>query len=267
MIVCAPSSATAPPETAGAVLISGSYGGVYNAWHAVRKTARAVILSDAGVGKNRAGISGLPWLDDLGIPGGTADCMTCHIGDGDHILQFGKISFVNRAAAALGCAVGEPVSDCARKMERASQRVVEVPAIEGGKRYDLLRQDGYPTVIGLDAAPLLIEADAGCIAITGSHAALFRGRPDNVINVSLGAAYFNDAGVGLDSAGIARLADLDSRGTPSAAISCKSAEIGNARSGWDTGIISHVNTTARARGIVAGMAVQDSVAVLLARAV
>ncbi len=183
MIVCAPSSATAPPETASAVLISGSYGGVYNAWHAVRKAAKAVILSDAGVGMNRAGISGLPWLGALGIPGATADYRTCHIGDGDHILQFGKISFVNSAAAALGCAAGEPVSDCARKLECASPRVVDVPAVEGGKRYDLLQREGRPPVIGLDAAPLLVEADAGSIAVTGSHAALVRGRPDNVINV------------------------------------------------------------------------------------
>jgi hypothetical protein len=263
MIVCAPSSATAPPETASAVLISGSYGGVYNAWHAVRKAAKAVILSDAGVGMNRAGISGLPWLGALGIPGATADYRTCHIGDGDHILQFGKISFVNSAAAALGCAAGEPVSDCARKLERASPRVVDVPAVEGGKRYDLLQREGRPPVIGLDAAPLLVEADAGSIAVTGSHAALFRGRPDNVINVSLRAAYFNDAGVGLDDAGIARLVDLELREMPAAAISCNSAEIGNARSGWATGIISHVNSTARASGIVAGMTVRESVAVLL----
>src|SRR5262249_6750405 len=39
-IVTAASSATAPDETRGAVLVSGSYGGVYNAWHALRRGAR-----------------------------------------------------------------------------------------------------------------------------------------------------------------------------------------------------------------------------------
>src|SRR3569623_964011 len=116
MIVCAASSATAPPETAGAVLVSGSYGGIYNAWHALRKGAKAVILCDAGVGLNGAGISGLPWLDELGLPGATADGMTCHLGDGEHILLFGRISFVNRTAATLGCTVGEPVLAAASKM-------------------------------------------------------------------------------------------------------------------------------------------------------
>ena len=266
MIVCAASSATAPPETAGAVLVSGSYGGIYNAWHALRKGAKAVILCDAGVGLNGAGISGLPWLDELGIPGATADGMTCHIGDGEHILQFGRISFVNRTAATLGCAAGETVLAVARTMERAAARTVTPPAIEGGKRYDLLVQEGRPKVIGLDAAPLLVPADAGSIAITGSHAALFRGRPDNVIVVPLRAAYFNDAGVGLDEAGIGRLADLDSREMPAAAVSSSSAEIGNALSSWNTGLLSHLNRSAQAEGLQVGMTVQQSVSVLLDRA-
>ena len=266
MIVCAPSSATAPPEAAGAVLVSGSYGGIYNAWHAVRKGVAAVVLSDAGVGKNGAGISGLAWLDDLGIPGATADCMTCHIGDGEHILRHGRISHVNHAASILGCVVGEPVQDCASRMEQATLRLVNAPAIEGGRRYDLLSRVGFPKVIGLDAAPMLIESDTNCIAITGSHAALFRGRPDNVIAVPLRAAYFNDAGIGLDGAGISRLADLDARGMPAAAVSCFSAEIGSATSSWATGVISHVNRSARAEGLLVGMTVQDSVSILLNRA-
>lgn len=263
MIVSAPSSATAPPETSGAVLVSGSYGGVYNAWHALRKGAKAVILCDAGVGKNRAGVSGLPWLEELGIPGATADCMTCHIGDGEHILQFGRISFVNRTAADLGCIAGDTVLAVARKMEGAAVRNVTVPAIEGGKRFDLLVREGRPKVVGLDAAPLLTATDAGSIAITGSHAALFRGRPDNVIAVPLRAAYFNDAGVGLDEAGIARLAELDNREMPAAAVSCSSAEIGSARSSWNTGVLSHLNRAARAEGLQVGMTVQESVSVLL----
>jgi hypothetical protein len=263
MIVCAPSSATAPTETAGAVLVSGSYGGIYNAWHAVRKAAKAVILSDAGIGKNQAGISGLAWLDALGIPGATADCMTCHIGDGDHILQFGRVSFVNDAASALGCGVGEPVQDCARKLEQAAPRVVTVPEINGGRRYELMARPGLPRVIGLDAAPMLVADDAGCIAITGSHAALFRGRPDNVISVPLRAAYFNDAGVGLDDAGIRRLADLDTRGMPAATVSCASAEIGSAMSAWDGGVISHVNALAQSLKLRRGMTVQESVSIIL----
>lgn len=262
MIVCAASSATAPPETAGAVLVSGSYGGVYNAWHAVRKGARAMVLNDAGVGLNNAGISGLTWLDTLGLPGVTADCMSCHIGDGEHMLAHGRLSFVNAEAKALGCVAGQSVAEAAQMLEAAAARAVTPPAIEGGKRFVISDVPGKRRVIGLDAAPLLEPADAGTIAVTGSHAALFRGRPDSVISVDLHAAFFNDAGIGLDGAGISRLADLDGRGMIAGAVSAMSAEIGNARSAFATGTLSTVNATAQAAGLAPGQRLSDAIEAL-----
>ena len=255
-IVTASSSATAPAETGGKVLVSGSYGGIYNAWHALRRGARAVILNDAGVGRNGAGISGLAWLDALGVAGATADCWTCHIGDGEHMLAHGCVSHVNDHAAALGVAVGQSVADCAERMMAALLLEVALPEIAGGKRFIIAANTGERRVLGLDAAPLLEPDDEGAIVVTGSHAALFRGRPDNVINVDLFGVFFNDAGVGLDDAGIRRLADLDGRGMIAATVSAASAEIGSARSSYDDGIISHSNATARAAGIEPGMRLQ-----------
>jgi hypothetical protein len=259
-IVTAPSSATAPEDARGRVLVSGSYGGVYNAWHAVRKGAKAVILNDAGVGKNVAGVSGLAWLDRLGIPGAAADCHTCHIGDGDHMLACGVVSFVNERARALGGAVGQRVAQCAALFDLAPIVAVDPPPIAGGKRYVISADPGERIVLGLDAAPLLAAGDAGAIAVTGSHAALFRGQPDNVVSVDVFAAFFNDAGVGLDEAGVARLPDLDRRGIIAATVSADSAEIGRALSAYESGVISYVNATARQRGIAAGERLRDVVA-------
>ncbi len=260
MIITAPSSATAPDETRGRVLVSGSYGGVYNAWHAVRKGAKGVILNDAGVGRNGAGISGLAWLDDLGLPGATADCQTCHIGDGEHMLQHGRISFVNQHGRALGATVGQRVFECATHFDRAPALTVVPPAISGGKRFVISANPGERVVVGLDAAPLLAPGDAGAMIVTGSHAALFRGQPDNVISVDVFAAFFNDAGVGQDNAGIARLEDLDRRGTIAATVAAHSAEIGVARSTCEDGVVSHVNATAQARGMVVGERLSAAIA-------
>ena len=58
-IVTASSSATAPASCRSNVLISGSYGGEYNAFHAAKNALRGVVMNDAGVGKDNAGISGL----------------------------------------------------------------------------------------------------------------------------------------------------------------------------------------------------------------
>src|SRR5262249_51491938 len=151
-LVTASSSATAPPECRGQVLISGSYGGEDNAYHPAKWGVRGVILNDAGVGKDDAGICGLRYLDQVGLPAATADAETCHIADGDHMLEHGIISHVNRAAAALGCEPGQQVRKCALLMRSATPFHGSVPAIEGGKRHIIRDWAGEPKVVCLDAA-------------------------------------------------------------------------------------------------------------------
>ena len=265
-IVTAPSSATAPASCRGNVLISGSYGGEYNAFHAAKRALRGVVLNDAGVGKDDAGISGLTYLDRIGLAAATADAQTCHIGDGDDMLEHGTISFVNRSAARLGCAVGRSVRACALAMRHGPVIETEPPEIAGGKRHVVQDGPGGARVICLDAAPMLEAGDAGAIVITGSHAALFRGRPDDVIKPAVRAIFFSDAGVGKDQAGIKRLWLLDERGIAAGAASAATAAIGYARSIYEDGILSYVNGTAAGLGGEPGMPIRVFVARLLERA-
>ena len=51
----------------GAVLVAGSHAGVIAAYYAARAGAGAVLLNDAGVGKDGAGIAGLAYLDAIGM--------------------------------------------------------------------------------------------------------------------------------------------------------------------------------------------------------
>src|SRR5271154_5188325 len=55
------------------VVVSGSYGGRYNAFNAAKRGVRGVIMNDAGVGKNNAGICGLEYLDQINLAAATAD--------------------------------------------------------------------------------------------------------------------------------------------------------------------------------------------------
>jgi hypothetical protein len=265
-IVTVSASSQVTAADRGQVVVSGSYGGEYNAWHAGKWGIRGVILCDAGVGKDNAGIRGLPYLDQIGLAAATADVNTCHIADGEHVLAHGVISHVNRAAAALGCRVGETARACADKMRAGPVADGTLPAIAGGKRYLISDNPGEPKVICLDAAPMLQPEDRGAIAVTGSHAALFRGKPDGVISVDLAAVFFSDGGVGMDQAGISRLADLDQRGTPAGAATAASAAIGDSRSIYRDGVLSHVNHAAAERGARPGMAVKDVIGILLAAA-
>jgi hypothetical protein len=265
-ILTASSSATASPDCAGQVLISGSYGGEYNAFHAAKWGLRGVVLCDAGVGKDKAGIKGLPYLDRIGLAAATADAMTCHIADADHILEHGTISYVNEAAAALGCKPGQSVRAAAEMMKSAGIVSEKPPEISGGKRYVIRENPGEPKIICLDAAPMLEPADAGQIVVTGSHAALFRGLPDDVIKPDVTAIFFSDGGIGLDAAGVARLADLDKRSIPAGTASAESARIGDSRSIYQDGILSCVNASALAAGLTPGMTVSQAILILVERA-
>ena len=264
-IFAVPSSASAPAECTGHVVVSGSYGGEYNAWHAAKNNIRGVVLNDAGVGRDNAGINGLPYLDRIGLPAATADVMSCHIGDGEHMLEHGVISFVNEAAAALGCSPGDSVRAVAMRLRGAPVVTAAMPAIAGGKRFRIGADDNPVKIICLDAAPMLTDEDTGSIVITGSHAALFRGKPDTVIRQQLAAVFFNDGGVGMDGAGVNRLPTLDERGIIAGAVSATSAPIGNARAIYEDGVLYHLNRTALNAGAAVGMRLKTFVAMLVSR--
>jgi hypothetical protein len=266
--ICAvSSSASAKADCAGQVIVSGSYGGEYNAYHAAKWGIRGVVLNDAGVGKGGAGIKGLAYLDRIGLAAATGDVMTCHIADGDHMLAHGIISYVNDAAARLGCAVGQTVRACAELMTKGPVIDKTPPEISGGKRYVISEKPGEPKVLCLDAVPMLEPADAGQIVVSGSHAAMFRGKPDGVVGPDVMAIFFSDAGVGLDGAGIARLADLEGRNIPAGTASATSAPIGDSRAIYTHGILSHINPSAERLGAVVGMSVNAFVDRLISLAV
>ena len=97
----------------GQVIVAASHGAEYAAYLAAKGGARAVILNDASVGKDNAGISGLQYLDALGIAAATVGYLSARIGDGNDMEERGTISHANTTAAALGCAVGQSCVDCA----------------------------------------------------------------------------------------------------------------------------------------------------------
>src|SRR5579871_3795323 len=149
LIVTSSSSATAPENSRNNVLISGSYGGIYNCYHAAKRPLRGVVLNDAGIGKNNAGIDGLPWLDEVGLAAATADAQTCHIADGDDMLAQGTISHVNKSAERLGCKVGQTVRECAQLMRAGPIVEAKLAMVQGGKRTLISANPGEPKVVCL----------------------------------------------------------------------------------------------------------------------
>ncbi len=244
------------------VVVSGSYGGRYNAFNAAKWPVRAVIMNDAGVGRDNAGIVGLDFLDRIDMAAATADARTCHIGDGDHMLAHGIISHVNRRAAALGCAAGQSVRDCAERMRAAAVPAIAPPPITEGARFVMREVPGEPVLICADSIGMLRPDDSGRIVVTASHGALSGGRPDNIVPPDIHAVFFSDGGVGMDEAGIARLDDLDRKGIVAGAVAADSAPIGDSRALYHDGILSHVNRPAALRGARVGMKLKDLIEIL-----
>ena len=242
--------------------MAGSHGGIIAAYLGATAGVHALVLNDAGVGKDRAGISGLVYLEAIGMAAAAVDCMSARIGDGEDMLARGIVSHANIYAALCGVSAGQSCREAAERMRAAAPpRSGPPPYSEGRWRV----AEGMPEVWALDSVGKLVAEDAGRILVVGSHGALQGGRPESALGVDAAAAMFNDAGLGADRIGITRLPALAVRGMPAAAVDCMSARIGDGRSMWETGRLSHVNAVAAARGAAPGMGVQDFVSLIRRR--
>lgn len=240
----------------GAVVIAASHGGVYPGYLSAKGKLRGVILSDAGVGLDRAGIASLDYLDALGIPAATVDYRSARIGDGADLEQRGVISFANRTAERLGCAPGQPARACAERMLGAAPPSAEAPSYDES-RFLLRERPGEPKVWGIDSVSLARPEDAGTILVTGSHGGLLGGKAPSALSVDALAAVFSDAGIGVDEAGVSRLPALQARGIAAVTVGAATARIGDARSTWETGRISRLNEQAQAYGGRPGMSLPE----------
>ena len=240
----------------GAVLVGASHCGVYAVHLAARARVRALILTDAGIGLEGAGIGGLGWAEQFSLPVAAAGHMSCRIADGEDVMANGIIQHVNKMAAGLNCHIGLSVADCAERMRQAED-VRDTPPDYGEARFLIDITAGQIDVVGCDSISLLLPEDAGRFAVTASHGALLGGRvEDGLVDMALAGVTFNDAGIGKDDAGIARLSVLDDRGIPAATVDTLTARIGDAQSNWQTGMLSRVNGMAELLGVETGMTTQ-----------
>jgi hypothetical protein len=247
-------------EHAGHVLVTGSHGGLIAAAYAAQARVRAAIFNDAGYGLDDAGVAGLAALDGIG----TAACARAHtsarIGGAAGAVAHGIVSACNVAAAALGAAPGMRCASAATLLLGASWSTSALAFPSESRALLAPASEGHRAVWGLDSIGLVEPGDAGAVLVIGSHAALHGGDPATALPVAARAAFFHDAGRGPGDANVSRLPALALRGMPAAAVDFRSARIGDARSLWDTGVLSVVNARAAADGVAPGMRVRDAAA-------
>lgn len=108
-----------------------------------------------------------------------------------------------------------------------------------------------PALRIVDSITELRPTDAGCLAVSGSHGGMSSARYALAARPLL--SVFNDAGVGLDDAGIKALPWLQEHALAACAVAHASARIGEADSTLATGVVSHANTLAQALGVRPGL--------------
>lgn len=242
----------------GQVVVCGSHGAVYCGYLAAAAVLRAVILNDAGMGLNQAGLGCLDYCEQLGMAAATCAHDSARIGDGEDMATRGRISRVNRIAAACGCKTGMLVAAAAECLCTAPLQAWPIrPYCE--TRQVLASDDHLPSIICLDSVALVTDDDVGQIVLTGSHGGLMGGRPEGALKVDALAAFFNDAGVGMDRAGLGRLAALDRRDIIAATVDTMSARIGDGLSTYQDGRLSYLNDRASAFGLETGMTAKEAV--------
>lgn len=266
-----PSVTDLTAEHSGCVIIAGSHGGLVAANAALRAGARAVILNDAGIGRDRAGVAVIQLAEKAGVAAATVSHATARIGDGDDMLRRGRISVVNEVASQVGCHVSQACAECAERMATAAPRIGLLSAHNEHsenykeRRWMLRWRPGEPPVLAVDSASLVCAEDEGAIIITGSHGGLVAGSPERALRALALAAVFNDAGVGIDEAGTARLPVLNERGVAACTVAADSARIGDAESTYADGVISRTNDRAVQLGAVEGMSTRAFVNTLIGK--
>ncbi len=95
-----------PGPDAGCLAVSGSHGGISSAQYAWAARPLLAVFNDAGVGKDRAGLAALDFLQGHGIAACTVAHDSARIGEARSTLQDGVVSHANALAQALGAVPG-----------------------------------------------------------------------------------------------------------------------------------------------------------------
>lgn len=263
------------PDNTRSILVCASHCGDNGTFARKLKNSRikAVFLNNAGIGKNQAGISGLPYYAAEGILACAVDHYSAEIGVAADTWERGIISHTNSIAKEFGILPGDSVQEAVARIiniidktsliqkNKSFESLIEVNKDSKGNKVDLKKQvkvviDGV-TITVTDSITFLNESNAGDIVVCGSHGGVSAGHYAQ--KHKLKAVFFNDAGIGKNNAGIKSLDSLSDAGILACTVDCMSAEIFNGRDTLENGIISVCNQLAKARNIKEKMTVREAI--------
>jgi hypothetical protein len=242
------------------VVAFGSYCGTRVLSPVFSRGVKAIIATDAGIGKDEAGISGLKHAALIGVPVAAINTMSADTSNGRSTL-LGEISRANAHAVALGVVPGQPAWQAALLLSKAppGRAIPTSPGAEEAPQVVETTPKGRVWVAGgTTAIKQKIPNDIVC---SGSNSS--RVMSDGVLRMGAAGAIANDAGIGRNNSAVEGLFLLAQRGIPAASVSTMSARIGEGSSTWNDGTISIANESATKVGVKPGMSAKDAARLML----
>jgi uncharacterized protein YunC (DUF1805 family) len=262
------------PDNTSQILVCASHCGDNGTFARKLKNCHvnSVFLNNAGIGKNQAGISGLPHYAAEGILACAVYHYSAEIGVAHDTWESGIVSHTNTQAEEIGIQIGDSVKNAVVKIINPINLPSSTPKNKNieflieekkeiSKKVDLKKQiqtqiDGVSITV-TDSITFLNESNAGDIVVCGSHGGVSAGHYAK--KHRLKAVFFNDAGIGKNNAGIKSLDALSEAGILACTVDCMSAEIFNGQDVLDNGIISVCNQLATSRNITEKMTVKEAI--------
>lgn len=99
------------PDDKGSIVVAASHGGASSGEFALDVPLDFVVLNDAGIGKDDAGIVALDMLQKRGVAGATVSHNSARIGDLLDMWEAGVISRLNDIAKKRGLSEGQGLHD------------------------------------------------------------------------------------------------------------------------------------------------------------
>jgi hypothetical protein len=231
------------------VVVVGSFAGAMSLGFALEIGVRGLIAHDAGVGRDAAGVSGLPLADVLRVPAAAVAAASARIGDGESVFSQGVVSHANRRAAALGIVVGQKATDAAFAMLAAPAGAPSPEPIVD-RRQRIVLESVTGRVVLVDSMLFAGPDNHDDVVCAGSHGG--RVNMTRVLEIAPRGAIFSDAGGARDDSGVNGLRLLDAADVAAAAVDARRARIGDPASTWTDGVISAMNDTAQRAGVRLG---------------
>lgn len=245
----------------GDVVVAGSFAGAPAFALVLGRGIRGLIAHAAGVGREAAGVSGLPLAHRLGLPAAAVETMSARLGDGTSVYEDGIVDHVNDAARAFGVHPGQRAAEAARRLLTAppGRPPRGAPPVDRGQR--VVFADAAGRIVLLASTSFATTSNRRDVLCAGSHGGRVNALP--LLAIRPRGVIVSDGGMARDRSGVSGLSVLDEAGIAAAAVDVMSALIGNPESLWHTGIISAVNDLAHQAGVRIGQPATEAAHLML----